>query len=91
MLTIVANVVPSTTDRMVGIFGPITCSGYACVAEVLQYTVYAVMMPFLGMGGVQTMKSWFGEPEIDPSTTLCGGEGTTDKYILISYVAFLFL
>ena len=41
-MSIVLNVVPLTTDLMVG-----------CVAEVLQYTVYAVMMPFLGMGGVQ--------------------------------------
>ena len=57
MLNIVDSVVPLTADLMVGIFGPITCSGYACVAEVLQYTVYAVMMPFLGMGGAQTSKS----------------------------------
>ena len=44
VLNIVTNVVPSTTDRMVG---------NSCVADVLQYTVYAVMMPFFGMGGVQ--------------------------------------
>ena len=37
------------------------------------------------------MKSWFGEPKIDPSTTLCGGEGTTDKYLFIcSFVVFFF-
>ena len=53
VLNIAVSVVPLTTDLMVDIFGPITCSGYACIAEVLQYTVYAVMMPFLGMGGVQ--------------------------------------
>ena len=52
-VTIVLSVVPLTTDLTVGKIGPITCSGYACVADVLQYTVYAVMMPFLGMGGVQ--------------------------------------
>ena len=57
MLNSIVSVVPLTTDLVVGIFGTITCSGYACVAEVLQYTVYAVMMPFLGMGGVQTSKS----------------------------------
>ena len=57
VLNIIVSVVPLTTDLIVGIFGPITCSGYACVAEVLQYTVYAVMMPFLGMGGAQTSKS----------------------------------
>ena len=49
-MSIVLSVVPLTADLMVGIF---TCSGYACITEVLQYTVYAVMMPFLGMGGVQ--------------------------------------
>ena len=53
VLNIAVSIVPLTTDMMVGLFGPITCSGYACVADVLQYTVYAVMMPFLGMGGVQ--------------------------------------
>ena len=53
VLNIVVSVVPLTTDLMVGIFGSITCSGYTWLAEVLQYTVYAVMMPFLGMGGVQ--------------------------------------
>ena len=34
MLSIVLSVVPLTTDLMVGIFGPVTCSGYACVADV---------------------------------------------------------
>ena len=41
-MSIVVSVVPLTTDLKVG-----------CVAEVLQYTVYAVMMPFFGMGEVQ--------------------------------------
>ena len=62
MLNIVLSVVPLTTDLMVGIFGPITCSGYTWLAEVLQYTVYAVMMPFLGMGGVQVAVNELGEP-----------------------------
>ena len=53
VLNLAVSIVPLTTHLVVGIFGPITCSGYACVAEVLQYTVYAVMIPFLGMGGVQ--------------------------------------
>ena len=51
------SVDPFTTDLIVGGFGPITCSGCTWIAEVLQYTVYAVMMPFFGMGGVQTAKS----------------------------------
>ena len=49
-MSIVLSVVPLTTDLMVGIFGPITCSGYACVADVLQYTVYAVIFPYFTEG-----------------------------------------
>ena len=50
MLNIVLSVVPLTTDLVVGIFGPINCSGYACVADVLQYTVYAVIFPYVTDG-----------------------------------------
>ena len=50
MLNIVLSAVPLTTDLMVGIFGPITCSGYACVADVLQYTVYSVIFPYVTEG-----------------------------------------
>ena len=53
VLNIAGSIVPLTTDLMVGIFGSITCSGYTWLADLLQYTVYAVMMPFFGMGGVQ--------------------------------------
>ena len=70
------SVVPLTTDLMVGIFGPITCSGYTWLAEVLQYTVYAVMMPFLGMGGVQLAVNWLGESGTAAKETFRGGEGT---------------
>ena len=79
MLNIVFSVVPLTTDLMVGIFGPITCSGYACVAEVLQYTVYAVTMPFFGMGGAQLAKSWFGEPGTEATKMFNGADGTAGK------------
>ena len=51
MFFIVISVVPLTTDLlMVGIFGPITCSGYTWLAEMLQYTVYAVIFPFVTEG-----------------------------------------
>ena len=76
VLNIVLSVVPLTTDLIVGIFGPITCSGYTWLAEVLQYTMYVVMMPFLGMGGVQTAKSWLADPRMKLSETLSGGDGT---------------
>ena len=72
-------VLPLTTDLMVGIFGPITCSVYACVADVLQYTVYAAMMPFFGMDGVQLAKSWFGEPETEAKKMFNGADGTAGK------------
>ena len=78
-MSIALSVVPLTTDLVVGIFDPITCSGYACVAEVLQYTVYAVMMPFFGMGGAQTIKSWFGDPDKEVDKMSSGGDGTAKK------------
>ena len=49
-MSIVLSVVPLTTDLVVGIFGSITCSGYACVADVSQYTVYAVIFPYVTEG-----------------------------------------
>ena len=79
MLNMVLSFVPLTTDLMDGIFGPINCSGYACVADVLQYTVYAVMIPFFGMGGAQTIKSWFGNPEKEVDKMSSGGDGTAKK------------
>ena len=79
MLSIVDNVVPLTTDLTDGIFGPITCSGYTWLAEVLQYTVYAVMMPFFGMGGAQTIKSWFGDPDKEVDKMSSGGDGAAKK------------
>ena len=45
-MSVVLSIVPLTKDLMVGIFGPITCSGYACVADVLQYTVYVEIFPY---------------------------------------------
>ena len=79
VLNIIVSVVPLTTDLVVGIFGTITCSGYACIADLLQYTVYAVMMPFFGMGGAQISKSRFGEPDRDASEMFSGGDGTAER------------
>ena len=56
MLNVTASVVPFTTDLMVGIFGPITCSGNDWLIDVLQYTAYPVMIPFFGMGTPQLAK-----------------------------------
>ena len=50
VLNVTASVVPFTTDLMVGLFRPMTCSGNDWLIDVLQYTLYAVMIPFLDMG-----------------------------------------
>ena len=70
------SVVPFTTDLMVGVFGPTTCSGYGWLIEVLQYTVYPVMTPFLGMGTDQLAESQVGEPRTGDSMKFEGEEGT---------------
>ena len=76
MLNVTASVVPFTTDLMVGIFRPITCSGNDWLIEVLQYTVYAVMIPFLCMGTDQLAESKFEKPETEDNEMLMGDEGT---------------
>ena len=58
---IIASVVPFTTDLIEGTFDPTTCSGYDWLAEVLQYTEYPVMIPFLGIGADQLADSCVGE------------------------------
>ena len=75
---VAASVVPLTTDLTVATFGPIICSGYARLAEVLQYTVYAVMMPFFGMGGNHRADSWFGEPGTVDTEKFNGDDGTAN-------------
>ena len=62
MLNVTASVVPFTTDLMVGIFGPITCAENDWLIEVLQYTEYPVINPFLGMGTDQLANSDVGDP-----------------------------
>ena len=79
MLNVTASVVPFTTDLMVGTFGPIICSGYGWSIEVLQYTVYPMMIPFLGMGTDQLAESKVGDPRILDSVKLEGEDGTEGK------------
>ena len=76
MLNITASVVPFTTDLMVRIFGPITCSGNDWLIEVLQYTVYPVMIPFLGMGTDQVVESEVGDPVTGNKVKFKMEEGT---------------
>ena len=44
---------------------------------MLQYTVYAVMMPFFGMGGDQLADSWL-EPETVDTEGFRGDDGATE-------------
>ena len=83
IIVVVITVDPFITDLAVGKFGPIICSGYACLAEVLQYTVYAVMMPFFGMGGDHRADSWLGEPGTVDTEKFNGGDGTVDGRLQI--------
>ena len=41
--------------------------------------MYAVMMPFFGMGGVHRADSWLGEPGTVDTETLAGDDGAVDK------------
>ena len=61
---------------MVGTFDPITCSGYDWLAEVLQYTEYPVMIPFLGIGADQLADIWDGEPATADREKFWGDDGT---------------
>ena len=79
VLNVTASVVPFTIDLMVGIFGPITCSGNDWLVEVLQYTVYTVMIPFLGMGADQLAERAVGDPGTGDSVKLNGEVGTNGK------------
>ena len=77
VVNVTASVVPFTTDLMVGIFGPITCSWNDWLIEVLQYTVYAVMIPFFGMGADQLAERAVGNPATGDSVKL-GDDGTEE-------------
>ena len=76
-MSVTASVVTSTTDLMVGTFDPIICSGYVWFDEVLQYTLYDVMIPFLGMGALQFAVSIVGCMETGNKAKDSGDDGTT--------------
>ena len=42
---------------------------------MLQYTVYAMMMPFFGMGGDQVADSWLDEPGTVDTERFRGDDG----------------
>ena len=83
-MSVTASVAPFSTDLIVGIFGPITCSGNDWLREVLQYTEYLVMIPFLGMGTDQFADSAVEESGIGYSVKF-GEEGTGKERINFSY------
>ena len=76
VLNVTASVVPFTTDLMVGIFGPITCSGNDWLIDVLQYTEYPVMIPFRGIGKAQLVESEVDDPVTGNKVKLKMEDGT---------------
>ena len=46
---------------------------------MLQYTVYAVMIPFFDKGGDQIAYSWLGEPGPGDTNRFRGDDGTAKK------------
>ena len=52
---------------------------------VLQYTVYAVMMPFFGMGGDQLADSWLGESGMGDTERARGDDGTVEMSNLVMH------
>ena len=64
---VVASVVPLTAN-LTGVTSD----------AVVQYAVYAVMMPFFGMGGDQRADSWLGEPGTVDTEKLSGDDGTAN-------------
>ena len=81
VLNVTASVVSFTTDLMAGIFGPISCSGNDWLIEVLQYTVYPVMIPLLGIGTDQLAWSAIGDPGTGDNIKLGGDDGTDGESI----------
>ena len=55
---------------------------------MLQYIVYAMMMPFFGMGEDQLTDSWLGEPEIVDTETASGDDGTVDRIFSMKHMLF---
>ena len=65
-----------TTTLIVDALRPIKCTGFSCDSEGLQYTLYAVMIPFLLTGGVQLINSLLGKPGTGTNVTFSGADGT---------------
>ena len=57
----------------------ISCLRYISLEEVLQYTVYPVMIPFLGMGTDQLAERAVGDPRIGNNVKFKGDDGTKKK------------
>ena len=57
---------------------------------MLQYTVYAVMMPFFGMGGDHRADSWLGEPGTVVKAKFNGDDGTVSNVKLKIHYAMKF-
>ena len=49
---------------------------------MLQYIVYAMMMPFFGMGEDQLADSWLGKPETVDMERVSGDVGTVETIIV---------
>ena len=52
--------------------------------------MYAVMMPFFGMGGDQVADSWLGEPGMGDTENSIGNDGTIEMSNLVN-VRYYFL
>ena len=53
---------------------------------MLQYTVYASMMPFFGMGGDQLADSWLGDPGTVDTERFRGDDGTVETIIEMIHI-----
>ena len=54
------------------------------MAEVLQYTVYAVMMPFCCMGGDHRADSWLDEPGTVDTEKFNGDDGAVNQLLNVT-------
>ena len=88
VLNVTASVVPFTTDLMVGIFGPITCSGNDWLIDVLQYTVYPVMIPLRGIGKAQLVESEVDDPVIGNNVKFKTEDGTENDIEFLNSKTF---
>ena len=88
VLNVTASVVPFTTDLMVGMFGPITCSEKNWLIDVLQYTEYPVMIPLRGIGKAQLVESEVGNPVTGNKVTFKTEDGTENDIEFLNSKTF---